>query len=521
MRALSAAWRRALTNPRARKVLLATISPNGFEANGRRHLGYEPHVIRAATDAQVHVPSDLGPLPYFPTLLTWPALTRTLSIRERRWEIAEVTLSIARGAALAGRLLDAGGGYHATVRLDLWSDGIALDDTLLLFAGPVREVPKVNDRAESVQVVATEGDPSITATWADGTITPAEFPDAPDALQGFGLNYILGTFSQPVPCPQIDAKGLRFVICAGTLNEPPTTVARNGVPITMTWSVVNELTPAKRPVSVLVLKEPANTIGDGGFVTDEITCAGGVGIGGKHPARMLLEDVCGLTLTARARTLLDATPFDLELLANVTGDALKLVRERVLPQTNLMFGFEHGQVDLIPLGPTLSRRALRLGAGLRYRPREQPTETLESAIANQIVVQCGRAVYGGVQTSVVRSAARSVGTLRRRLQQSLDRYGAKPLVYDAPDLPLVQRAAALSCPLGEVLASHVAACYALPATPHRYAAEWLDGMTLELADGAQLTDADQQLDAVDLRVSGWELPGPEGPVLTMEADPWA
>lgn len=524
MHTLSAAWRRALLSAYARKVLLVTVSPDGLDPTSDvRHLAAEPNVIRAASDMNVHVSGGPGGavVPFWPTLIDWPALTQRLVIRQRRMEIAETTLSIARGADLASRLVDTGGGYRATVRVDLWSDGIGLADVIPVFAGRVRDVPRANDRSGPVTLIAADGEPDTRVSIGATPLTGLEFPDAPAAaLAGATHQHVLGAFQQPVDCVQIDAEGHWFYAFAHPLASPPTAVARNGERIADGWQVVERETPYGRVITALHFDEPVQTLA-GGLVTDSITCSDGIGITGRNVLRILLESLANVRLTARARESFDAAPFELSALANAEADVLDLALRRLIPQTALAAGFRHGRIDAVPLLPATSRCVLHVGAGLRYRVDEATPETPLDAIANHIVVRCGQSTDGAEQVTVRRTPATTGGRLRARLERSVARYGMRTLSVDAPDLRIdTDGVGGYRCPSGEVLADQLAYCHSLPAAPRMYAAEWLEGMALEPGDSVSLTDTDQGLADASMRVSGWTLT-PAGPRLMIEDDPWA
>lgn len=524
MRTLPAAWQRALRAPGARKVVLVTVSPDGLDPTADlRHLAAEPTVIRSASDVRVHVPGGPGgtTLPFWPTLIEWPRIQHRLAVRQRRLEIAETALRIARGAGLAARLLDSGGGHRATVRIDLWTDGIDLRDTLLLFAGRVRDVPRVSVSDGSVDLIAADGEPDAVVTIGDTPLTLAEFPDAPAAaLTGAHHQIAIGAFRQPIPCIQVDADGRLFYVVGHPLAMPPTSVAHNGVRIPDGWQIEEAATALGRQVTMLRFDEPVTIIGDGGLVIGQVTCAGGVGLTGHSVLRILLETLGGMRLTGRARELMDVSA-DMEFFADTTGAVLDLALRRLVPQTRLAAGFQYGRINAIPLTPAASRTALHVGAGLRYRSLDIAGETSLDAIANHIVVRCGRDDHGGTLVVARRTPTTGGARLRARLARSMRHYGVRPLAIDAPDLPIASDGAGgFRCPAGELLAEQIAYCHSMPATPRRYASEWLEGMTGELGDAVSLTDAGDSLTDAPMIIAGWE-PTAHGPMLTLEDDPWA
>ena len=123
-------------------------------------------------------------------------------------------------AKLSETLVSRGG--SASCRVDLWSDGIPLDQVIPLACGKVSRDSSVS-RRRGISLSVTDGNPDRNVEFPPGPITRLAFPDAPDDVVGSAQRQvILGPAPLQVRCSQIDEEGRRWYLADGELNFPPT-----------------------------------------------------------------------------------------------------------------------------------------------------------------------------------------------------------------------------------------------------------------------------------------------------------
>lgn len=504
---LSQKWQRILAAREPRLVVLATLHHYGADPMATPHLAYQSGAVRLATE----VASPDG-LPFAPWLTAWPPIEERYAPQDRRLEIQETTLSVMGGAGLADVLLQAGGGHRATCRVDLWSPGLSLAESLPLLAGPVRGTPRLTSRGEGVEITVTDGDLGRVVEYPPGVLTFDEFPGAPDHVLGKATRQvILGAYPWQVACHQIDADGLLYYVHDGAATLHPAKAYNFGAELAQSFAVETQRTAASG-TTVTVLRFRGKPTTPTGLVPT-VSCSGGVATREGHPIETLLR-VGGYKLTPRAAQALRLTDFWQDVLLNSTGDVREIVSRQLVPQTDLVFGFRHGAVDLMPLGGSPGAFRLGVGTGLQYRLREQDAPTTVDSVYNAFEVVCGRP---GATVIIRRDSAHGSARIRAKLAASEATWGRRAVQWPAADLAI---AADGTCPAGELLADVLALQHSAPWRFHGYRASWLEGMALGVGQGVLLTDPAESLaDAAAVVARRTVLPTGVDLVFAMQADP--
>lgn len=505
--ALPRNWQLGLQAHAPRLTWLLTVNVLGLEPTGEPHLALRAGSERYASDTDVRLTvADRDPVPFWPHLTELPEVTTTLALQDRRVEVTEATCAVSSAAGLGDLLAGRGGGQRATARLDLaLTDRMNLSEVLLMSAGKVTGPPRIDRRLGNVSFSITDGDPDNTAPFdpAGIPITLLSFPDAPAESIGQPRRVIMGPFPNELRCPWVSAN-----ICY--LGEPvgkvgPTRFFADGTPISAAPRVA-ALPDATGKFQFwgLVFDDPPRRQ-DGSLPW--ITASGGVGQSDINPVIFLLEIVGGMRLSPDARASLQQSPVDFSLLFYRSGaNVLELVRDQILPQTELVLGFFHGQVQIYRLlaedTPTM---ALGVGTGLRYRLPVQGAETNVSRVWNRFQVNCGRNLAGATETSllsIVRDKDHGAAAIKALLAQSERDYGPQTLEpVEALDLAVAtDERGVRTCPSGERLADLMAYLYARPGRPHQYRAEWLEGLSIDLNTRVLLTDPSERLSRHETRL---------------------
>lgn len=526
MRMLSGQWTgylRGAGEPRV--VPLVTISPSGIPPTVTPHLALHPGSLTIAVE-----PVVVSGIPFDPYLIGHPALVRTFAPEDRRAEIADVPLTLSLDSGLAEALRATYGGEGATGRIDFWIPGLdTLDSVLVWAAGPLRRI-RVDESTHTISAVLTDGFPETVVTFPPGPLTADHFPFAPPEVIGSApRQVIIGPFTDDVVCAQIDQQARHFYVCDGRLARPPVVFRKDGVLLdSLRPSVRTERSPLGLEYTALWFPEPVYMAREGLVNGTLVSCSGGAGFVPASPIEFLLDTVGQFPLTASMRALVRALPFTFSLLLNDSASVLDIVRQRLIPQTNLVFTFQYGQAHAFPLFPGRQDRTVVLGDQLLYRLPVAQEQTTKDRVFNRITVLCGRNYLASrgtttaVQHVVVRSPDDGPAQIRDLLARSTASFGirAMPTPYEAADLIVEERAdGTTACPAGEVLADFLAATHAFPKLSVSYAVTWEEALTAELGDSVLLVDPDFGGPAgVQALVSGIDLSDPARPALTYLID---
>ena len=455
---------------------------------------------------------DPTTIPFWPWLLEWPELDFRYAVQDRRVEIAAVDVTISADAHLPAALVSA---TQATYRLDLWFPGTTLTDVVPAMAGTLIGAPTVQADG-SVRVALVDGTPAVQKQFPAGVIAAEDFPSAPQGIVGNRPRQtVFGPFPTRLLCVPLDSDGVHFYVCDPPASVKPALVYIDGRQLDDAQALIEDATARTGyDYTVLTLKRPSEESGPLG----EVAVSHGIGI-----------DAVGVIegLAAYAGILTDAVSqaylrrldllFPMSALLNASADAWELIRDRFAPQTDCAAYMRLGQMRLLPVRP-VSGRYFTLGGNLRARELDvtQPTWVL----ANDIIVRAGRDHAGSSESTgaplltIRRSAESGSMAMQQLARRSMTKYGRLSLPpVDALDLQVHDsldgqaRSAA-----AERLADTLLMTHALAPQLWRYQALWADGLSVEVGDGAFLTDENEGLDEEPaIIVRQWC--GPTGPVL--------
>lgn len=522
---LSAEWKRALRSP-GPMVLLVTVVFDEDALWAEPHPAGASRVLRAATST-VSVPdvSSGRVLPFPGTVVGWPALAREITPEERRAPVATTQLSLTADAAFPREAVGPNSPPSVWARIDLYRPGMTLADARPWMAGPVTAASE-EDRRGGVRITIEDGDTLRSVPFPAGNLTvdSADFPDAPDMVLGQARRQVIfGPFPYPIPCIPISKDGRRWYLCEPAVEAVPTSVQIGGVDVDEkdrpVVSVGHLATDPSQTFTELVFPASVSSLG----LYGNVTASGGVGLPVDSAPVTLLRDVGGYRLSPRAeRDLLRvAQDFNFSVFQNKQAPVLDLVRDRILPQTDLMLTLHLGRVETYRLGDDGGRRVrLALGEGLvAFVPQTREQGTSETAY-NAIEVKFRRNILllsptGTLMRDAIVVDANYGGPIGAMLARSQDRYGRRPLTIEAPDI--VDEASggvpASVVALGEL----TAVLAAFPPRPLTYDATWDVGEALDLNARVELTDLAQGVNATPARLVRTELLA-TGPRLTFATE---
>ena len=518
----SAKARRLLGSPTSPKVMLLTLLPSPrYVAD--EHPALLPGAVRFSTRIGTVVDSSIGMIPFHPLLAAWPTVNYRLSRTERRAEIPRVRLDVLGTAALPQDIGTSGPVSGWTARLDLWTPGLTLAEAVPLLMGPVTDASR--DRARGlVTLNATDGDPLSDASLGGEAITAEDFPDAPDlVLDRARRQLIVGSIPDPIPCIQISHDGTHWYFMDRPTAIPPDRFWIGSEPAPLRDRPEVRFTPfpsdpARRYTELVFPRPVSESLQLGG-----VSAAGGVGLD-ADPVTLLLQDVGGYRLSPQAvRDLATLrTSFNFSVFINAQTTVLQMVRDRLLPQTDLVMTFSMGRVHTYRLTPTYEpSRLLGPGMGLRDRLLQPHSPNIES-VYNAIEVRYRRTTLPPTGDLLTRSALLidrySGGPMGAICAMSEQRYGRRFLSVEAADLVDEQGLPPGNHPasvwrLGETLVR----LHALPHRPVRYLSTWATALDVQPDTPCQLTDPAAELNATPARVVDIAFP-PSGPELMFETE---
>lgn len=522
---LSPEWKRALRSP-ASPILLVTFVFDEAALFAEPHPAATPRALRAATSTVVVSHASSGRTFPFPgTVLGWPSLLREITPEERRAPVASTQLALTAAAAFPREAVGPNSPPSVWCRIDVYLPGMDLVDAMPWMAGPVTAASE-EDRRGGVRLTVEDGNTLRSIQFPAGQLTVeiGDFPDAPDMVLGQARRQmIFGPFPYPIPCIPISKDGRRWYLCEPAVDAIPTSIQIGGVEVAEAdrpiVSVGRLASDPSQTFTELVFPESVANLG----LYGNVTASGGVGLPVDSAPITLLRDIGGYALSPRAeRDLLRvAQDFNFSVFQNKQAPVLELVRDRILPQTDLMLTLHLNRVETYRLGSTDGRRVrLALGEGLVAfvpQPREQGTS--ETAY-NAIEVKFRRNILlvsptGTLTRDAIVVDASYGGPIGDLLARSEKRYGRRPLTIEAPDI--VDETTSGVPESIVALAELTAVLAAFPPRPITYDATWEVGLSLDLNAEAELTDPAQGLDATPVRVVRIELL-PTGPRLTFSTE---
>lgn len=522
---LPSVWGPILRDPRSRKVIVVSI------AFGREftliakdlHPGLLPGAARCATHPNTLIPMGSITYPYWPTIIGWPTIENAISIIDRRAEIAAVKVRIMANADIPLEALGVGGLPSAYARIDLWSDGVSFDEMIPLIQGPV--TGSSYSRGEgTIELDISDGDIKRKVEFPPGQfrIDRDEFPFAPDYVAGYApRSTIFGPFPDQVPCYQIDQYGKEFYVCEPALTVAPSDVYIGGVnidtmpnikfPHHVIGSLSNDQTYSK-----LVFDIP---IKDTSLV-GQVTCGGGFGISGEHPAISLLK-YGKYNLSNEALASLRSLPLNFFVFINNSGNVYEMVTGRILPQTDLIGGLRMDKYHTYKIGSSGNEVSLSPGSGLIFRDVREDIETSADEVFNAIEVRFQRDLFTvgeTTRTAYLIDKENGQQDIRSLLRLSERLYGRRYLKLEAPDLVQYLDSPVNGVPKNVInLALTTAKVKALIHKEYTYLTEWHIGMAVDLNWKVYLTDPELNLVNQPTRIIKREI-SPVGPKLTLQTE---
>jgi len=222
-----------------------------------------------------------------------------------------------------------------------------------------------------------------------------------------------------------------------------------------------------------------------------------IGITNVDPISFYAQ-VAGLPLSPQAQASLAdyfADPrMRLQIVNDQSGNALDIIRTRLVPQTPFAWTQHLGQGDLIDLRTPASGYKMGIGNGLLFRTTVQAAQTPSESVFNAFELLCGQA---DGQYRIRRDknyASAAIASLLIRSEQANG--GRRFLQVPLPDVTVQmdENLSPIGCAAGEALADMYARLHAVSHVSHTYQATWLDGLQAELGDYVLLTDSDEDYD---------------------------
>lgn len=519
MRALNDAWLLRLRSNTA-KAILVTIDPSGRFPMMTPHLALEPGTLTASTDRDLrtqrgieveHAASGRS-IPFPPFVAEWPVVAKTLSPLELRADIAQVTIQIASHRQFLERL---GLATNATIRLDLWADGIDLAQAIPLFAGRTIGNARVDLESGTATMTFADGNPRALAQFP-ALLSREEFPDAPeDVVDRVAVPVIFLNYPERTVCQPISMDRKRYIVQAGIPYRRPSRVERGGVAVTSGWHFQDSKTAThEAPFLELVFDEAPSEIQAG--LNNLVSVSGGIGIVAQNPIEYL-SAIAGVPLDPQSKALLSLSDFDFDSVHATQGNALDLVTRRFAGQIGMAFAQDMHRGRLFHCATEPGGMTIRVGSELLCSLAAEWARSPDEQIVNDLNVGCGRDHFGSsdgasplvtvkrngsIPSSAMSLQAASRSTFGRRFQS----YPGNDLVVDRdPATGMV-----VGCRAGERLGNQLGALLAFPQMSMPYLARWDCGVLSERGDSFRLVDHQYDIDA-DCKVIQWSLPasGPE------------
>lgn len=513
-----AIWRQVVRRSNPGIIPLVTIFPASLACSEHCHPAEQAGAIRLSVE-HADVESMVGRLPFWPLLLDWPPMKERIFPRERRAEIPSTQFRILTesGFPTEGTVPDQPTSFMC--RIDLWAPGLTLSQVIHRLMGQITAAP-VEGTERAISITVQDGPPFGDREIGESFIQADDFPDAPDEVLGRARRYfVIGPFPDPLPTIPIDRDGRRFYFMDAETFEPPDQFYVGGVleeeniPTVVFRPFPTD--PTQRYTEVVFPRPISDSLRLGGVLV-----AGGVGIS-DDPFMAIAEDIGGFDLTPQAKALFAeaSSRFSAQVFLNATASAFDLLRSRLLPQTDLIATWRAGKLHAYRLRGETDGGSALLGAGLLYRVNQPQSQSVQGNIFNVIEVQYRRNILADLGEvpfrsvlTVDQSYGGEIGTL---LAESQRRYGRRLL--QIPALDLVGGADAV--PMGVMeLAELEARLHALEARQHTYDVTWEWWLGIGINSRRTLTDPDEGLNGVQVRVVGEELL-PTGPRITFETEP--
>lgn len=508
----SSVWLSHLQSARFAPLLLFTACFDRQDFLRYPHPAMAPRSLRAATGVAEVTARDGTVYPFWPNLTEWPGLKREWSPQERRAPVASMQASLTALAEFPHDAIQPGLPPSVYGRLDLWTPGVELEDVIPILAGPITS--SAFDRPNGgIRLVVDDGDTERTVKYppGDAKISLDDFPDAPDLVVGrAGRQTIFGPFIDPIPAIPISRDGRRWYLCEPACVAPPTGFQIGGVEVGSldrpTVRTGRLLSDPSRTYTEIVFPDSAAATTLQGWVT----ASGGLGLATESAALTLLRDIGRYEISPAAeRDLVRvASQFDFTVLLNNSGDVYGIVRDRLLPQTDLVLTQHLNQIHTLQLRGQTSSGKLAVGQGIWQRVDQEQSRTTAENVWNVIEVLYRRSYLSIDPNSPLTRSAYVVdqnygGSIGALLAESQRLYGRRELTIEAADL-ITGPSGGL--PRGVVrLAENTAILSATPIRPVLYDLPWIVGLGLDLNDLREITDPDLGYADEPMRLVSYEV----------------
>ena len=492
---LTQSWREAMTarNPRIR-VLLTIGVGKLYQIPDHIHPARWTSTLRASThnDSFVTSNADSEEYPFWGTITKWPDIKLSIKPEERRYDNVSVSVTLNNLSGYLDKFEKTFATDDVWGRLDLWTEGVPLEDTIPLVAGQL-ENPQWSTPGDDVSLTIKDKHDAEPTGWPfeNEFLDNDEFPVLPLYLRGRARRkYVFGPVLGLLECFQIDNVGKEFYYAEPQFEFPPQEFYIGDVEVSKTF------TPIVKTARTAITGELYTKIVFPRSINSEDytgqVFAGGPNTVGADPTRIIptiLSRVPGLRFTARAKTYLSYLErigiFDYYALITGSGNPLTIVMERLLAQTGLAAGWRTGRLDIFKLGSATPQTHFEIGSNLIDRIRIKEPKTKMESVKNAIEVSYRRhhirphddGTFGQYKVLVDSHLPSAVQSL---LISSEANYGRRLLKVDAADLWNPQNAKEL----GESIAG-------LTAFQHRkysYQVEYRHALRTDLNYRVELSD---------------------------------
>lgn len=417
-----------------------------------------PGSILASVEGET-VPKGLSTLFFAPLLFASPTLTEEIQPHLRAVGADQkLTVSLSKYANFPEAVFDSDGSMGLSIKVQLWCPGTDFSEAVTIFYGRMESIRK-NPQTETITIEARDGEPATRIEFPPNSqkLDASLFPNIPKTIDGvYSRRVFLGSVVFPISCPQVDQGTLFYVVDHSIKIRDTFAVEVNGIrresgDPDFGWNIEEFILPGNQ-VNVLNKREVITLIrfnkqiqADGQFITV-------VGFDGvprtKNPILILLQDYGGFKVADAAVQTINTLPLNedrghiLSLMSQSPDDIISIVKTRLVPQTEFIFAWQRGEINLLPITGYKSGLIMRLGDSLYDIVKtDQIQKTSENDIINSIEIGYTRNIFMSTDFDITRQFIRlnyqncfHDARLRGLLQTSQAKYGSKYFKMDFADL---------------------------------------------------------------------------------------
>lgn len=502
-------FQRLISSETTKKCILITLvnDPKVFREYLLlgKHPALAPNSITLATDAVT-----VSGVPFLPFLTGWPEVTdsiepfqRTMSSSGGKFTVLPIEYNF--------DLRNVNDNANVFGRIDYYVEGMTLDDVVSLTSGKFSS--SWSDDKSTIECNIEDSIPATVAVLFPNNskkIDKELFPKVQSNVDGkFARKVLLGEFQYPLLCPCID-NGTLFYVCDHELEQYPTEVQINGLPIEKTrWQIEviktdTPLDPRIDPeiITVIRIDRPIE------LAVPYITCSNGIGIRtDDNPPIFLLEKYGNFKLSRKVRDTFKMPMFDMTIQVETSEDVLKLVQDRIIPQTNYLMAFKNSEIILEPIIGRQTNIQLKIGSGLIGRTNTGASITAEDIVYNAIDIQYRRNPEAYFDSDIALNKYyldkdNAPLELAEKLRKSYTRYGPRLLRLSAPDIINRETEEGVVPPQIKDLAYQTLQITHTRYKIYEYYVYNFPGFYLKLNDIVELTDPLENLSEAEARVIG-------------------